>query len=210
MCTVWLATLTADPFFLTLGDPIQVKITAYNAYGVSDESEVGGGALIQLVPDAPVNLQNDELETLDDRIGITWDDGPSNGGTPIIDYEVWIDQAADDWIALADSLVEREYIATSLYSGQTYQLKVRARNSVGYGDFSLPISILAAQVPDMPLPPTTSIKDRWEVVIDWTAPYSGGSPITSYVVEIRTSDRSIFAEDLADCDGTDAAIVSSS
>jgi hypothetical protein len=51
---------------------INVKVSAYNAYGESVLSEVGGGATIQLVPDAPINLANAPLITLDDRIGITW------------------------------------------------------------------------------------------------------------------------------------------
>lgn len=90
-CTVPLATLTALPFELLLGDQIQVRLTAYNAYGESAESEIGGGGLIQLVPDPPINLANDMDITLDDRIGITWDDGHSNGGNSIIDYQIWYD-----------------------------------------------------------------------------------------------------------------------
>lgn len=90
-CTVPLATLTAAPFSLTLGDTINVKLTAYNAYGESAESSVGGGAVIQLVPDAPITLANVLSITLDDRIGLSWNDGLSNGGTSIIDYEVWYD-----------------------------------------------------------------------------------------------------------------------
>ena len=38
--------------------PINAKITAYNAYGESAESAIGGGAVIQLVPDPPINLEN--------------------------------------------------------------------------------------------------------------------------------------------------------
>ena len=45
-CTVPLATLTAAPFNLALGDAINIKLTAYNDYGESPLSEVGGGALI--------------------------------------------------------------------------------------------------------------------------------------------------------------------
>ena len=91
-CTVPLATLTELPFNLVFGDAVAVKLTASNAYGESLESDVGSGATIQLVPDPPINLANNLLTTLDDRIGITWEDGPSNGGSQIIDYEVWYDQ----------------------------------------------------------------------------------------------------------------------
>jgi hypothetical protein len=90
-CTVPLATLTAAPFSLALGDLINIKVSAYNAYGESPLSEVGGGGLIQLVPDAPINLANAMEITLDDRIGFTWEDGISNGGNSVIDYAVWYD-----------------------------------------------------------------------------------------------------------------------
>lgn len=76
---------------MVFGDAVAVKLTASNTYGESLESDVGSGATIQLVPDPPINLANNLLTTLDDRIGITWEDGPSNGGSQIIDYEVWYD-----------------------------------------------------------------------------------------------------------------------
>jgi len=55
-CTIPLATLTAEPFLLALDDSIDFKVLAIDAYGSSVYSAVGGGALIQLVPDAPVEL----------------------------------------------------------------------------------------------------------------------------------------------------------
>jgi hypothetical protein len=143
-CTIPLATFTAEPFGLSLGEDINIKVSAYNAYGESPVSEVGGGAVIQLVPDAPINLANVLEITKDDRIGFVWEDGHSNGGNSIIDYQVWYDQGTDDFIPLATGLSEREYVATDLYSATTYKFKVRARNSVGYGEFSEEIAILAA------------------------------------------------------------------
>jgi hypothetical protein len=53
---------------------------------------MGGGAVIELVPDAPINLANVLEITKDDRIGFIWEDGHSNGGNSIIDYQVWYDQ----------------------------------------------------------------------------------------------------------------------
>jgi hypothetical protein len=58
----------------------------------------------------------------------------------------------------------------------------------------------------MPNPPTTTISNRWNVVIDWVAPYDGGTPITSYTIEIRTTDQQVFDVDSFDCDGSDSAI----
>lgn len=90
-CTVPLATFTAEPFNLVLGDDINLKVSAINDYGTSPLSEMGSGALIQLVPDAPINLENVMEITLDDQIGILWYDGNSNGGNSIIDYNIWFD-----------------------------------------------------------------------------------------------------------------------
>ena len=56
-CTVPIATFTQVPFSLDeLGSPINVRVKAYNSYGESTFSEVGGGAVIQKVPDAPISL----------------------------------------------------------------------------------------------------------------------------------------------------------
>jgi hypothetical protein len=107
--------------------------------------------------------------TLNDRIGLSWLDGPSNGGTSVIDYQVWSDDAAGDgiYIELVSALTLREYTSTSLYSGSTYSFKVKARNDIGYSELSESFEILAAQIPDIPSAPTTTILDRWNVVIDW-------------------------------------------
>jgi len=138
---------------------------------------------------------------------MTWQDGASNGGTAIVDYEIWYDQATDDYVSLVTGLTERHYTVAGLYSGSTYTFKVRARNAVGYGEFSTELSVLAAQKPDIPLAPTTSISDRWDVIIDWTAPYDGGSAILSYTVELRTTDVTVFSIDATNCDGADETIL---
>ena len=51
-----LVTLRSSPFNLVFGDSIDVKIISVNVYGDSVLSTVGSGAVIQLVPDAPINL----------------------------------------------------------------------------------------------------------------------------------------------------------
>ena len=66
------------------------------------------------------------------------------------------------------------FTVTGLTTGVTYKLKVQARNAFGLGDFSAEVFILAAQIPDVPSAPSTSI-DQWNVLIDWTAPDSQGS-----------------------------------
>lgn len=52
-----LATLTSDPYSLSYGADVNVKIIATNVKGDSLESLVGSGATIITAPDAPINLQ---------------------------------------------------------------------------------------------------------------------------------------------------------
>ena len=72
-------------------DSVTVKVVAVNFYGDSVESTSGSGAVIQLVPDAPVSLTNDPETTTDTQIRFTWSDGVSDGGNAVIDYAVYYD-----------------------------------------------------------------------------------------------------------------------
>ena len=198
----------AEPFNLVVGDSVDLMIKATNQYGSSEYSTIGGGALIQYGPDSPSQLLNLPEVTSANQIGITWTDGKSDGGASVIDYRIQYDQSTGTWIELASGIQVKYYTTTvSLIQGHLYSFKVKARNSVGYSDFSSPVSILAAQIPDVPLAPTTIISDRWNVVINWVAPYNGGTPITSYTIEIRTKDSSIYFIDSLDCNGSNSLIV---
>jgi hypothetical protein len=90
-CTVPLSVLTASPYDLNLGNAVYVTVIAYNMYGDSETSPVGSGAVIQLVPDSPKNLQDLLDVTNSFRVGLSWEDGDSDGGSPVIDYRVSYD-----------------------------------------------------------------------------------------------------------------------
>jgi hypothetical protein len=77
--------------------------------------------------------------------GLLWDEGPQNGGTPIIDYQIDYDKSANDWVTLATGVQLTSYSTTvTLIPGNTYQFKVRSRNAVGFGPYSSITSILVA------------------------------------------------------------------
>lgn len=59
---------------------------AQNAYGYSDPSLTGNGAIILTVPDAPVSLLEDIALKSATSIALTWNEGPTNGGSAVIDY----------------------------------------------------------------------------------------------------------------------------
>ena len=49
-------TFLNEPFDLHWGSEIWAYVVAYNIYGDSEASPVGNGAVILVVPDAPLNL----------------------------------------------------------------------------------------------------------------------------------------------------------
>jgi hypothetical protein len=148
-CTVPLDTLRASPFVLKLGDIVRAKVLAKNSYGSSDFSLVGGTATVVLVPDAPLGLQDDTAVTNSVQVGLKWQDGVANGGTSVIDYQVWYDLGTGaPYQVLASNILTRSYTATGLTAGTTYNFVVQSRNSVGLSSYSLATPVLAAQVPD--------------------------------------------------------------
>lgn len=84
-------------------------VTATNVYGESDESSPGNGASILQVPSAPVDLAFDPLITTASVIGLTWNNGLSTGGSPILDYRVTYDQSTGIETVLASGVLNQNY-----------------------------------------------------------------------------------------------------
>ena len=73
-------------------------------------------------------------------------------------------------VALETSIAATTFVADTLTAGLTYRFTVAARNDQGYSAESEYIDILAAQVPDQPNAPTTSINSNL-VDIGWAEPF---------------------------------------
>lgn len=125
-----------------------------------------------------------------------------DGGSPIHDYRLWHDNASGDgnYVILADGL-DLSYTSLGLLQGNVYSFKVQVRNDYGYSDFSNIVSILAAQEPDIPDPPST-VFNFDHVTVSWFAPDNAGSPITAYSIFIRQNDMITYSLELSNCDGS--------
>lgn len=145
------------------------------------------------IPDAPINLANIPAQTTAYQIGFEWVEGPYNGGSPVLDFEVWYatERLTEDDPVPTDPLTyslytantQSPHIITSLTPGYIYSVKVKSRNLVGISDFSLPISIQAAQVPDAPinLANVEALTDASQIGLDWDPPvFNGGSALLDY------------------------------
>jgi hypothetical protein len=72
----------AAPYNLLTGSSVFASVVAYNAVGMSQNSDVGNGAviLVSTVPDAPLNLQRNPLVSPSkNSISFTWIEGLKNG-----------------------------------------------------------------------------------------------------------------------------------
>lgn len=150
--------LITSPFNLELNSEVWAKVVATNAYGDSPASEAGNGALTKLVPDAPVSLENNASITDAYNIGLTWQDGASDGGQPVLDYQIWWAHNTDTEFTLLATAVSTNYFtATETFvHGDLYKFKVQARNSVGYSLDSEIAVIRASRIPDVPVDIVTS------------------------------------------------------
>jgi hypothetical protein len=193
------------PFNLEWASHIWVKVIAFNFNGDSPESDVGNGAQIFRVPDAPTGLVNRPLVTMGDVIGIEWLEGTENGGTPVIDYRVSFDQGISVLVALETSIAGLQYTAEQLTPGMTYRFTIAARNNQGYSPESAHVDILAAQQPDQPDAPLTAINGDY-VDITWSLPFDQGSPITEYTIEFKSNDNSYHAY-VINCNGATSLII---
>lgn len=66
---------------------------------------------------------------------------------------------------------------TGVADNSDYKFKVQSRNTVGFSDYTAELVVKAARLPETPTDVTTAIGDK-TVIVSWTAPYDGGSPIT--------------------------------
>lgn len=85
-CSVLISDLIVAPYHLPWGSSIYAKVIATNIVGDSLQSAAGNGAIILTFPDPPVDLSNVSTVTANTQIGLSWNEGPANGGSSVIDY----------------------------------------------------------------------------------------------------------------------------
>ncbi len=81
-----IASLITGTYNIEWGSLIYAQVLAINIKGSSPMSGTGTGAKIITNPDAPLNLRNDADITLATQIGIRWEIGVKDGGSPVFAY----------------------------------------------------------------------------------------------------------------------------
>ncbi len=171
---------------LTKGTEYEVQVYAVNGQG-NGNSATGTATPIgpPYAPNAPT------LTGGNARITATWT-APADGGSTITEYHVqhrtstagtWSTTDTDN-IATIDAATTSHPI-TGLTSS-TYQVRVRAVNAQGNGDWSVSAALTLPVKPSAPNAPTLTGGNA-RITATWTAPADGGSAITAYHVQHRTS-----------------------
>jgi hypothetical protein len=144
-------------------------------------------------------LANNQAVTASGTVGLTWSAPSSDGGSPVIDYQISYKTGAAAFSVLATGIPSTSYTASSLTADAIYTFKVTARTLVGLGEDSSELSVRAAAKPNVPAAPTTAVNTNVSVTISWVAPSNGGSAITAYIVAIRQSDGTTFTTESSNC-----------
>ena len=125
-------------------------------------------------------------------IGLSWSAVISDGGSPVIDYQLSSKIGEGSYSVLASGIPTTSFTASSLTADVVYSFKVTARTIVGLGADSSELSVRAAAKPSVPAAPSTTVNTNVSVTITWSAPSNGGSAITAYTVAIRESNGITF------------------
>ena len=214
-CQVEMSLLRADPFFLSQGDGVKIRVAALNLVGWSDWSAINtvvdGIALMEDIPHKPYGPPTrDDIQTSDLLLQVDWAafNSPENGGATITSYNLQYDDSSDGniWTDLTGILSEEVVfsfgVTESISKGQIYKFRYRAKNAHGWGAFSDELELIGARRTDQQDPVVTS-NEGTDVRISWTEPaYDGGTPLLGYRVTIKTHDG-FFVEDLVNCEGAD-------
>jgi titin len=122
------------------------------------------------------------------QVALSWVT-PADGGSAITDYVVQFKAHADSsWSTFADGTsASPNVIVTGLLNGTSYDFRVSSTNVVGTSSVSSTVASTPRTTPGVP-GSASAIAGDGSVALSWSSPAStGGSAITDYLVEYKTS-----------------------
>ena len=175
---------------LTNGTLYDVRVHAVNSEGGGNwATDSGTPAATVTVPGAPTM---DSVTSGDSTLTVNWSPPASDGGSAITAYRVewklhtisWTEASGTDLGATA-----RSHQITGLTNGTLYDVRVRAVNSAGNGNWATDSGTPAVPVTVPGAPTIDSITSgNGRLTVNWRPPASdGGSAITGYLVEWKLS-----------------------
>jgi hypothetical protein len=174
-------------------------VAAVNGMGVGEWSEWASltdaprGFCLN-APDTPLNAGRHSDTPVAGQVKVQWDaiDNENAAGgddAAAVTYEVWAAAYGTDLTLRAE--VSVNYYEQTVPSGQTWTFKIRAKNSGGQTSaFTAALDMVSAELPGQPATLSLSSTTATQVVMTWSVPTNGGSPITAY--EVTNNDFVTF------------------
>jgi len=162
-------------------------------YMLEAKNEIGsvfspiGSQLLAGVPGKPqVLLRSDPEVTNGQRIKVIWQEPADNGGAIIESYGLEIDDGkGGDFVSLIGESVNYLRLDFTIEKGISratdYRMRYRARNQIGWGDYSDIVYVLSATKPQKPPRPSMISTSSTSITLSLKrSTDDGGSPITGY------------------------------
>ena len=194
---------------------IAVKARAHNTHGYGEYSPANSvGQTVETVP-SKMNTptKNSATSTIVAAIEFLPLTGTATGGDSLVIkiYHVQMYEDGVGWTDVQGKSGEEStlltYSKTDATDGQTYRFRVAAVNDYGSGDFSDEFSVKAAAAAgQVPLVQVSILNTDAKIAL--TAAPSNNEDITAYSIVIETK-AGAYECDLANCDGSDSDIISS-
>ena len=165
---------------LTNGNSYNVQIRAVNAIGsgAATATSVGTPTAAAVVPGAPSITS---VTRGDSQLTVAFTAG-SDGGSVITNYEYSTD-AGSTWTTRSPIATTSPIIITGLTNGTSYNVQIRAVNSVGSGAATTSTSGTPSTTPGTPTI-TGITAGEYQLSVAFSAGSTGGSTITNYEYSI--------------------------
>ena len=173
---------------LTQSTSYDVQVSAHNSVGWSAWSNTKSATTQALVqaPDAP---SFPLLTSGNQQIAVRWS-APANNGAIITDYDIrYKVSTVTGWTSKSHIGTALSTTITGLTNSVTYNVQVRAKNSVGSSGWSASSSATPASITTKPAKPNvpTLVVGNKKLDVTWVAPNNGGLAITDYDVRYKLS-----------------------
>jgi hypothetical protein len=117
-----------------------------------------------------------------ERLGLSWVDSDSDGGSPILKYTLVevVENTPDEVVYYGGAL---EIVLDNLKSGRKYTYRCKATNLVGDGPWSDQYTFIMVDKPSEPLNLRVILFDDTQVKIAWNQPLrNGGQALSGFRV----------------------------
>jgi hypothetical protein len=146
----------------------EVQIATVNINGAGDWSASVGFRTLAVAPGAPTRLAPLSGNA---AIQVSWVSPADDGGAALTQFEVQRRLVGGVWASggTVNGATAKLIVAQRLRNGSAYELRVRARNAIGWGPYSTSVTATTKLVPVMPNRPLVQALNRG-VLISWLLP----------------------------------------